>query len=103
MAPEAIATVRRLAEVTWAKGTKSPVLLSSVQVGQEFEFSRGTVELLFHSGVDVKVFGPAKFTVQSGMSILCSRGRVNTLVGESGKGFTIDTPNARIVDLGTQF
>jgi hypothetical protein len=102
-APAGVATVHDLSDVAWAKGAKPVALLSSVQVDQEFEFTKGTVELVFHTGADVKIFGPAKFTVQSDMSILCSRGRVNTLVGESGKGFTIDTPKARIVDLGTQF
>jgi hypothetical protein len=102
-APASVATVHALADVTWARDAKPAALLSSVQVGQQFEFSKGTVELVFHTGADVKIFGPAKFTVQSDMSIICSRGRVNTLVGESGKGFTIDTPKARIVDLGTQF
>ncbi|MBA3484778.1 MAG: FecR domain-containing protein [Pirellulales bacterium] len=102
-APAGVATVHALSDVSWVKGAKPAALLSSVQVDQEFEFSKGTVELVFHTGADVKIFGPAKFTVQSDMSILCSRGRVNTLVGESGKGFTIDTPKARIVDLGTQF
>jgi hypothetical protein len=98
-----VATVRALTDVTWANDVVPPALLSSVRVGQQFEFTKGTVELLFHTRADVKVFGPAKFVVQSDMSILCYRGRVNTLVGESGKGFTIDTPKARIVDLGTQF
>jgi hypothetical protein len=74
-----------------------------VAVGQHFELVEGILELTFDTGAQVKVFGPAKFEVASARSICCMRGRVTTLVGESGKGFTIETPKARIVDLGTQF
>lgn len=98
-----IATVRAVSDVSWAEGATPAGLLSGVTVGQEFNFLKGTVELTFLSGAEVKVFGPAKFQVSSPKSILCSRGRVTTLVGETGKGFTIDTPKARIVDLGTEF
>ncbi len=101
--PPSIATVRAVSDVFWAKGATPAGLLSGVKVGQEFNFLKGTVELTFLSGAEVKVFGPAKFQVSSPKSILCSRGRVTTLVGETGKGFTIDTPKARIVDLGTEF
>jgi hypothetical protein len=98
-----IATVTGVSRVKWAAKAVRANLLSRVEVGQHFEFVEGTVELTFDTGAQVKVFGPAKFEVASARSICCSRGRVTTLVGESGKGFTIETPKARIVDLGTQF
>jgi hypothetical protein len=98
-----IATVTSLAHVTWAPDSPAPTLLSRVQVGQILRFSDGALELTFDSGARVKVFGPAGFEITSPLSICCARGRVTTLVGESGKGFTIDTPKARIVDLGTEF
>jgi hypothetical protein len=99
----AIATVRAVSDVQWANGAAPAGYLSGVKIGQEFDFLQGTVELLFHTGAEVKVFGPAKFKVSSGKSILCWRGRVTTVVGHDGKGFTIDTPKARIIDLGTEF
>lgn len=102
-APAAIATVRSMSGVAWAKGAVPAGMLSGVTVGQEFNFVKGTLELTFLSGAEVKVFGPAKFKISSPKSILCARGRVTTRVGKSGKGFTIDTPKARIVDLGTEF
>jgi ferric-dicitrate binding protein FerR (iron transport regulator) len=100
-----VATVSALTDVHWrkGKGTKRPPLLSRIAVGQTFEFTSGTLELTFDTGALVKVFGPAKFEISSANTILCSRGRATTLVGKSGRGFTIDTPKARIVDLGTEF
>jgi hypothetical protein len=98
-----IATVTGLSRMKWAANAVRAPLLSRVAIGQHFEFSQGALEVTFDTGAQVKVFGPAKFEVISPRSICCSRGRVTTLVGESGKGFTIETPKARIVDLGTQF
>src|SRR6185312_12426769 len=57
----------------------------------------------FDAGAQVTVFGPADFEITSATSIRCRRGRVTTLVDHRGKGFTIDTPQAKVVDLGTQF
>jgi hypothetical protein len=49
------------------------------------------------------VFAPADFEITSPTSIRCQRGRVTALVDERGKGFVIQTPQAKVVDLGTQF
>jgi hypothetical protein len=98
-----VATVTLKSAVVWEGTEAQAPLLSRVAVGERLKFASGTIELTFDSGAQVKVFGPASFEISSPMSILCSRGRVTTLVGESGKGFTIDTPKARIVDLGTEF
>lgn len=98
-----VATVTLKSAVVWEGDTTQAPLLSRVAVGDQLSFSSGAIELTFDTGAQVKVFGPATFEISSPISILCSRGRVTTLVGESGKGFTIDTPKARIVDLGTEF
>ncbi len=98
-----VATVSAVNDVQWRHGTKTPPLLSRVAIGQTFDFTAGTLELTFDTGALVKIFGPAKFEVTSAKTILCHRGRATTLVGKTGKGFTIDTPKARIVDLGTEF
>jgi len=98
-----VATLTNLTAVNWESTNVVPNLLSRVDVGQQLNLAAGSIELTFDTGAQVRVFAPAKIEISSPRSILCSRGRVTTLVGESGKGFTIDTPKARIVDLGTQF
>jgi hypothetical protein len=98
-----VATLTGVSSVEWAGITTAPSLLSRVAVGERLDITAGTIELTFDTGAQVKVFGPAKIEISSPRSILCSLGRVTTLVGKSGRGFTIDTPKARIVDLGTQF
>ena len=102
-APDFVGTITDLAEVKWKSSSAPPRRLSRVAIGEEFEFAAGMMELAFDTYAKVRVFGPAKFQVTDSKSILCSRGRVTTQVEEGGKGFTVETPKARIVDLGTEF
>ncbi len=60
-------------------------------------------QLTFDVGAQVTVFAPAEFEITSPTSIRWVHGRVTTLVTENGRGFTIETPQGKVVDLGTQF
>jgi hypothetical protein len=98
-----VAMVTELSDVKWMGASPAYRRMARVAVGQEFEFASGSVELTFDAFAKVKVFGPAKFTVKDAKLIACTRGRVTTQVDEGGEGFAIETPKARIVDLGTEF
>jgi ferric-dicitrate binding protein FerR (iron transport regulator) len=98
-----VATITGLGSVRWADPTAAARLLSRCAVGDRLQLTDGAIELTFDAGAQVTVFAPADFTITSGTSINCKRGRVTTLVGERGKGFVISTPQAKVVDLGTQF
>jgi ferric-dicitrate binding protein FerR (iron transport regulator) len=101
--PEYVAMVTDLSAVKWNSESAAYRRMARVAVGQEFEFTAGAVELTFDAFAKVKVFGPAKFKIKSAKLIACTRGRVTTQVDRGGEGFTIETPKARIVDLGTEF
>jgi ferric-dicitrate binding protein FerR (iron transport regulator) len=98
-----VATITKLGAVRWAEPSASRRLLSRCVSGERLEFDDGAIELTFDAGAQVTVFGPADFTITSATSINCKRGRVTTLVGDRGKGFVVQTPQAKVVDLGTQF
>jgi ferric-dicitrate binding protein FerR (iron transport regulator) len=98
-----VATITGLGSVRWAESSAARRLLSRCAAGDRLEFADGAIELTFDAGAQVTVFGPADFTITSATSINCRRGRVTTLVGERGKGFVVQTPQAKVVDLGTQF
>jgi len=101
---EQVATVTGLGAVQWANAeVPGARLLSRCAVGDHLQLADGAIELTFDAGAQVTVFGPADFTITSPTSIQCKRGRVTTLVGERGKGFVVLTPQAKVVDLGTQF
>lgn len=77
-------------------------------VGDELQLNtialeRGLVRLELPRGVVIDIFGPAKGHFENETRFHLESGRVNVDVGPHGKGFTIVTANAEIVDLGTRF
>jgi hypothetical protein len=100
---EAVATVTRLESAHWLDAAEEGCLLARCRVGERWRLESGQAELTFDCGVMVTVFAPADFDITSATSIRCRRGRVTALVNERGKGFTVETPQGKVIDLGTQF
>ncbi len=100
---EQVATLTGLGASRWATSMPAVRPLSRWGVGDRLQFEDGAIELTFDCGAQVTIFGPADLEITSPMSIRCEKGRVTTLVGDRGKGFVIQTPRAKVVDLGTQF
>lgn len=88
-----------------------------IPAGQQLSLRSGLAEIKYTSGAVVILEGPAEFTVgprplgtaKLGTSPLNNSGylALGTLVaraeGNRAKGFTVEMPHARIVDLGTEF
>lgn len=97
-----VATLTRATAVAWHDGGERADL-SRLERGDVLRFARGEVELVFDSGVEVRVRGPADFEVRAADYAVSRLGAVSARVGEDGRGFTIETPTARVMDLGTEF
>jgi len=63
----------------------------------------GLAEVRFQNGVSVVLQGPAQFEVRTGSLGELTAGKLTAIVPEDGEGFAVQTPSARIVDLGTEF
>jgi hypothetical protein len=63
----------------------------------------GLVKVRFTSGAETIIEGPARFRVRSNNGLDLDAGRVTALVPAPAHGFTIRTPSATAVDLGTEF
>ena len=100
---QAVATITGLGAVRWQMGSDLRQMLSRCVIGDRLRLRDGAAVLTFDAGAQVTVFGPADFEITSATSIKCRRGRVTTLVDHRGRGFSIETPQAKVVDLGTQF
>ena len=75
---------------------------AEIRVGQRLILAKGEVELTYASGTKVLLIGPADFFVgETGGKLRL--GGMMASVTEEGHGFTIDTPNGKVVDLGTEF
>ena len=70
--------------------------------GSEYNLKEGTMELLFDNGVKVVIDSPSYFRLYSEDNMYLN-GSLTAIVPSNARGFAIDTANARVVDLGTEF
>ena len=70
---------------------------------RRYSLTSGMVTIKFRNGVKMTVRGPAEFEIVNEFRVILSRGQARAFAPESGYGFTIETPEADIVDLGTEF
>ena len=68
-----------------------------------FEIASGILRLDFDHGASMTVEGPARFELRDAMHVFFEKGVATFQVPETAKGFTVDTVDAEVVDLGTAF
>ena len=100
-----LAVVRRVHDVVWADGDGVGFSAGDVVSTKYYELKSGLVELeMIDTGAVVLVHGPSKFKLLNKNAIKLMSGDLTALVrSELAKGFYVDTPQGRIVDLGTEF
>lgn len=98
-----VAMVTRLADVRWVDGAREWEELSRLAPGDSLLLDHGEIELVFDIGVAVVIRGPAVFEVRASDRAFSGLGMVTARVGETGQGFVLETPVAKVVDLGTEF
>ena len=74
-----------------------------LESGRHVTLSRGRVTFAFQSGAILAVQAPAELTVSGPNSARLQRGLVTVRVPGPIKGFVLETPAGRLVDLGTSF
>ncbi|MFC3123229.1 LamG-like jellyroll fold domain-containing protein [Agaribacter flavus] len=67
----------------------------------ELKIDQGFLELEFYQGALLKIAGPAHLDIIDEQRVKLHTGKVMTDVPTVAIGFTIDTPNSEVVDLGT--
>jgi ferric-dicitrate binding protein FerR (iron transport regulator) len=86
----------------WGQGTASPVVGEKLPAG-DLTLEQGVVKLGFASGNEVIVEGPARFSVRNDLAIDMRQGRLSALISSTGRGLRVSTPDAQVIDLGTEF
>ncbi len=84
-------------------GEETPEVNSPVQPGHEYALTIGMVELRFPAGATTIIEAPAAFAVSSSDRLLLTVGTCSVYAPEGAQGFSVDTPLANVVDLGTRF
>ncbi|MEN6307941.1 MAG: NPCBM/NEW2 domain-containing protein [Anaerohalosphaeraceae bacterium] len=64
---------------------------------------KGMLEIEFDYGARVLIEAPAEFQLNSEENISLFSGRLYAYVPDRSKGFMVETPNSRVIDLGTEF
>ena len=63
----------------------------------------GAAQVRLANGVVLDLVAPVRLRFEDAMHARVLAGSVTADVGPTGSGFTLDTPSARVVDLGTRF
>jgi ferric-dicitrate binding protein FerR (iron transport regulator) len=94
-----------LADVVDARWQDTAV---SIQPGQDLRagvlnLEQGLAHIRFDGGASVILEGPARVELLSGKSMFLRQGRIVATVDRDAVGFVVDTPQGKILDLGTEF
>ncbi|WDI41575.1 LamG-like jellyroll fold domain-containing protein [Bremerella sp. P1] len=69
----------------------------------DYVLERGLMHLRFGGGVMVYIEAPARWKAASKERLVLYDGRISASVPPEGVGFTVETPEAEIIDFGTEF
>lgn len=99
--PMFAARVVRTVDAEWAGEARFAG--EQLAAGETVKLSAGLVELAFADEAKVILRGPATFQLQEGQSGYLHVGELTCRVAAGKQGFSVKTPTADIVDLGTEF
>lgn len=100
---DAVATLYETSGLVWKDANDSLLPGSPLPVGKRLRFRSGLAELVFRSGAQVLVEGPADLKLVSDMELSLVTGRLTAKVPSDAIGFSVRTDSTRVMDLGTEF
>lgn len=96
-----LATVASIGEnIKWKSAAKEE---GATIYEEELILEEGEVTLTYKHGAEIKIQGPAHYSLKSLELAELSYGQLAAKVPEAAQGFTVEAPKAAIVDLGTEF
>lgn len=96
-----VAVLSRVVGVEWADAS-SPAAGAVLAPGT-LRLKSGAVLVEFFSGARVVLEGPAELELISSTEAFLGAGKLSAQVPPPARGFTVGSPAARVVDLGTEF
>lgn len=101
--PVVVAVLGTSISAAWDDPSFQTTRGTPIVAGQRLGLKRGFAELSFKNGARVVVEGPAALEVESPLAISLESGRLAVNAPKTARGFTVRTPGANLVDLGTDF
>jgi hypothetical protein len=99
--PQPIATLTRAMECVW-EAPAHPQPGDRLPAGK-LTLQKGMAEIKLANGVDLLVEAPASLDLVDLSHSVLKTGRIVARVPPTGRGYAVDTPKAKFVDLGTEF
>ncbi|TWT60283.1 FecR protein [Rubinisphaera italica] len=90
-------------DVVWSDGRASVEYGTSFHKNEILKLESGLIRIAFDCGAGVVLEGPAELKLCSAWQACLHQGKLAAVVPEGAEGFTVLTPQKRIVDLGTKF
>ncbi|MHC5076791.1 MAG: LamG-like jellyroll fold domain-containing protein [Planctomycetota bacterium] len=100
--PVPVATLTGMNEAEWDNPDRSITYNSSLLPGP-LKLTKGYAEITFDDGSVIILEAPAWITLESENKAFLGLGKLTAKVATYSQGFTINTPTASIIDLGTEF
>lgn len=101
--PKYVAVLIDSEDAVWEHSDGAREYGMSYREGDRVELKSGLIRLAFHCGAGVVLQGPARLELCSDRLALLHQGKLAAFVPQEAIGFTVLTPDMRIVDLGTTF
>jgi hypothetical protein len=97
-----IAVLTRTIDPVWGP-TKLPTEVGSALPAGRLRLKSGLIQLEFYGGAIVVLEGPADFELLAIDRASCRQGKLRVRAPLESSQFSVTTPNASVVDLGTEF
>lgn len=98
-----VARVTGLSNCVWPDGDAGLKFGDPLTPGQRLKLSSGVLQLTYETGAKVTVEGPVDMVMTTPIEARLSEGKIAAAVPRFARGYTIVTPTAEVVDLGTEF
>ena len=102
VAPQAVATLTKTLNAKWDDSTL-PTTTGSELFAGEMRLIEGYAQITFMDGAEIVLQAPARFKLETDEQMFLQNGRLTAKVPSGAEGFKLNTPNAMMIDLGTEF
>jgi hypothetical protein len=98
-----VARVTGLADCQWPEGEPGLKFGDALAPGQRLRLTKGVLQLTYDAGTRVMLEGPVDMVMTTAIEAKLTSGKIAAAVPRFARGYTILTPTAEVVDLGTEF
>ena len=94
--------VNETPDCEWSLDHHSDAPRGTIRGGDMIRVARGKVKLTYDNGTTLTLHGPALFEVVSDMRGRALLGKLTAKIAKGAEGFSVLTPRATVIDLGTE-